>query len=87
MKIKEGFMLRKVADNHIVVPIGAASVDFNGMLTLNGTGAFLFEKLQGGIERDELVDAMLSEYEVDRNTAEAHIDKFIEQLKGEGLFE
>lgn len=87
MKIKEGFMLRQVAGNHIVVPVGAASIDFNGMLTLNETGAFLFKELQKGIDRDELVEALLREYDVDRETAEAHTDKFIEKLKGADLFE
>lgn len=87
MKIKEGFMLRQVAGNYIVVPVGAASVDFNGMLTLNETGAFLFKALQQGAQKDELADALLKEYDVDRSTAETHIDKFIEKLKGADLFE
>lgn len=87
MKIKDGFVLKKVAGNDVVVPTGAATVDFNGMLTLNETAAFLFKKLQGGIERDELVEALLSEYDVDEETAAEHVDKFIEKIEGAGLFE
>lgn len=45
MKIKEGFILRNVAGSYVVVPIGEATLDFNGMMSLNETGAFLFGKL------------------------------------------
>ena len=49
MKIKEGFILRNVAGSNVVVPVGQATVDFNGMMSLNDTGAFLFDKLTKGI--------------------------------------
>jgi len=45
MKLKEGFMLRQVAGEHVVLPVGA-DVDFNGMITLNETGAFLWNRLE-----------------------------------------
>lgn len=85
MKIKEGFVLRQVADSTIVVPSGEASLDFNGMITLNDTGAFLWRMLETGAEKDELLAAMLKEYVVDEKTAINGIDKFIEKLAGEGL--
>lgn len=44
MRIKEGFMLREVAGSYAVIPVGKASADFNGMITLNGVGAFLWEQ-------------------------------------------
>ena len=43
MKIKEDYLLRKVAECYVVVPVGKATVDFNGMMNLNETGAFLWE--------------------------------------------
>ena len=46
MKIKEDFVLRKVADSYVVVPVNKMTLDFNGIINLNETGAFLFEKLQ-----------------------------------------
>lgn len=87
MKIKEGFILRNVAGNHVVVPVGQATIDFNGMMSLNDSGAFLFEKLQQGIERDELIDALTEEYDVTRDVAENDVDNFINKVKGEDLFE
>ena len=45
MKIKDNFILRKVADSYVVVPVGKLTLDFNGIINLNETGAFLFELL------------------------------------------
>ena len=46
MKIKNGFLMKSVAGRTIVVPVDGATLDFNGVLTLNETGAFLFSLLQ-----------------------------------------
>lgn len=85
MKIRDGFVLRNVADVTIVVPAGEASLDFNGMVTLNETGAFLWKLLSEERTEDELVEAMLAEYEVDEPTARAGISKFVARLSKEGL--
>lgn len=87
MKIKEGFILRDVAGNKVVVPIGQQTIDFNGMMELNETGAFLFEKMLSEVTRDQLVDSILEEYEVSREIAEVDVDKFIAKVEGEDLFE
>lgn len=81
MKIKGDFVLRKIADSVVVVPVGATAVDFGSMLNLNETGAFLFELLQKGATKEELLDSMLNEYDVTSEKAEADIDKFINKLK------
>ena len=87
MKIKEGFMLREVAGSYVVVPVGQASIDFNGMMNLNETGAFLFQKLLEGCTEDELVEAMTAEYEVDEALARSDIKIFVERISEEGLLE
>lgn len=84
MKLKEGFVLRQVAGNWIVLPVGAASVDFNGMVSLNETGAFLWKALEKGSDRAALVDALLAEYEVERADAQCHVAKFLETLESVG---
>lgn len=81
MKIKEGYMLRKVAGNYIVIAIGDEAVDFNGMITVNETGAFLWEKLTEGADRESLLAALLAEYDVDEETARSDIEEFIGLLK------
>lgn len=77
MKTKKGFMLRTVADKHIVVPIGTASVEFNGLITLNETGAFLWERLSKGATYDELLSALLSEYDASEDDARKGLDSFL----------
>lgn len=85
MKIKNGFVLRQVAGNYIIIGTGDEAVDFNGMITINETGAFLWKLLEKEISREELAEKMLSEYDVDRDTAEADIDEFIEKLRSSKL--
>lgn len=87
MKIKDNFILRKISDAFVVVPIGDAVVDFSGLINLNETGAFLFKKLQDGAEEKDLVNALLNEYDVDENTAKEDVKKFIDKLKVADLVE
>lgn len=87
MKIKEDFILRKVADSHVVVPVNNMSLDFNGIINLNETGAFLFKLMQSGSDREELISKMLDEYEVTPQKAEEDIDLFIEKVKGADILE
>ena len=87
MKIKKGFMLRSVADRNVVVPIGQASVDFNGLITLNDTGAFLWKKLVDGCSYDELLTALLAEYDVDEATAKEGIDAFLNTARSANLID
>ena len=87
MKIKSDFILRKVADSYVVVPVGKLTLDFNGIINLNETGAFLFELLQKGAEREDLIEKMLEEYEVSPEKAASDIDIFIQKVKEADLLE
>ena len=87
MKIKKGFMLRNIGGKHIVVAVGEASKSFNGLIRLNETACFLWEKLVKGSSKDELVKALTDEYEVDNKTAEESVDEFINTLKGARLLD
>lgn len=84
MKLKEGFVLRSVAGETIVVPTGSA-LNLNMMITLNGTGKLLWERLEKGAETEELVAALLEAYDVDEATARAHVAAFVEKLNGHGF--
>lgn len=85
MKIKENYMLRKVADTFVVVPIGPAVAEFNGMINLNSVGAFLWTQLEVDTDFDTVLKAMLNEYEVDEATAKADLEKFIKSLEESNL--
>ena len=80
MKIRNGFMLRKVGGQNVVVAVGAASRDFNGIIKLNETGAFLWELLKSERTPEELTEALLAEYYIDRETASADVEAFAERL-------
>ncbi len=81
MKLKEGFVLRAVGGSTVVVPVGAQSVDFRCVITLNDTGAFLWRQLQTEKDKPQLVEALLAEYEVTAAQAEAGVDAFIVSLE------
>jgi hypothetical protein len=86
MKIKEGFILREVAGNYIVVAVGEAVKNFNGVINLNESGAFLWKILSQGVENEsQLVDALLGEYDVEKEIAERDVNSFIARLKEAGL--
>ncbi len=80
MKIKDGFILREVAGSYLVVAVGNAVKEFGGIVNLNETGAFLWRLLEKSSTESEMVDALLNEYEVDRETAEKDVKAFVEKL-------
>ena len=79
MKIKEGFLPRQVAGQTVVLPV-ADSLDLNMMITLNDTAAFLWEKMESETTEEDLVKALLAEYEVDRERAEKSVVAFVARL-------
>ena len=87
MKIKDGFILRKIADSYVVVPVGSLSLDFSGVITLNETGAFLFELLQKGADREELLSKLLEEYNVTPEKADADLEIFLQKVKEADVLE
>ncbi len=87
MKIKEGFLLRTLGESHVVVPVGQAALDLRGMITLNGTGAFLWKELETSKTEDELVAALTATYDVDEALAGRDVTAFAELLRSHGLLD
>lgn len=82
MKIKEGFLLRKVGNDHVVVAVGDASDAFHGMIRLNETAAFLWEQLQEGADTEEkLLHALTAVYEVEEDRARKGVASFLRVLR------
>ena len=81
MTLNHEFVLREVAGETLLVPVGSATLSLNGMLVLNGCGRFLWEQLPAVATEDELVDALLKEYDVDRQTACRDVHDFLAQLR------
>lgn len=81
MKIKEGFILRKVGIQFVVAATGKASEYFNGMMRLNESGAFAFRLMQQGITEEELTIRLMEEYEVSEQTARKDVAAFTAALR------
>lgn len=87
MKIKENFVLRNIADEYIVMPTGSNIARFDGAVALNEVSAFIFEKLQNPVSKEDLVTALLDEYEVDAETAARDVDNLISKFEEMGIIE
>ncbi|MBR4014266.1 MAG: PqqD family protein [Clostridia bacterium] len=87
MKIKKGFVAKEIAGQYVVVALGAASKIFNGIIKLNDSAKFIWDMLSEGAEKAEIVDALLAEYDVDKETAERDVDAFVAQLEGANILE
>jgi len=84
MKLKEGFILREVAGQIVVLPSGD-ELNLNMMITLNETGKFLWERLENETDEAALVAALLAEYDVDEDTAKAAVSGFVTKLNDNGF--
>ena len=81
MKIKNELMLREIAGNYIIVPVGGELVDLNAMININDTGAFIFKALETETTPEEIVNLMLKEYDIDVETAKNDVNEFIDVLR------
>ena len=87
MKIKDGFVLRKLPGMNLVMPTGKNVKAFNGSLMLNDTGAFIFEKLQKGSTPEETAQALTREYDVSFDTASTDVQNTVASLIEAGVAE
>lgn len=85
MKIVKEFILRNIAGECVLVPTGATTQEFNGLITMSDTAKFIWENIEKADSFDELVKMMLNEYEIDEETAKADAHGFINQLLKSGF--
>ncbi len=85
MKIKDGFVVRDIMGQCVVVATGEASESFSGMIKLNDTGKDIWEGVASGKSEDEIVDSIVSEYDVEEDRAKTSVKKFIDEMKDKGF--
>lgn len=85
MKIKNGFVVREVGGENVVVPVGEMSKVFHGMINLNETGAFLWNFFSEEHTIEEGIAALLKEYDVDEAVARVDVEKFVETIETHGF--
>jgi hypothetical protein len=87
MKINQDFTIQKVGASYVAVPIGETSKSFLGMIQLNETGAFLWHLMsEKDCTEEELIEAMLAEYDVSREVVTEDVRKIVETLRDNGFF-
>ena len=87
MKVREGFVLRTVVDEHMVMPTGANIGKFGGAVVLNDVSAFIWKQMEKPISRDDLLAQILGEFDVDEATASRDLDALLDQLREMELLE
>jgi hypothetical protein len=87
MKIKDGFILREVAGSFVVVAVGKRAGEFNGVINLNQTSAFMWRMLEKGATEEEIIVEMQKEYDVDAEVLTRDVQSFTQKLKEAGLVE
>ncbi len=88
MKLNGKYRLRKVGDTYVVVSLGdGQAINFSKLITLNETGAFIFEQLDKDVTMDQLVDAITGEYDISPEDARSAAETYITKLKELGIAE
>jgi len=87
MKIKGEYLLREVVGETILIPVGKTALEYNGMIIINETGAFIWKALMDGMNEQELLNKMVEEFDVKLDEASADLNEFLLYLKNVGLVE
>ena len=87
MKINSGFILRKVGTDHVVVAVGEASKAFHGMIKLNDSAAYIWKQIEAGLEPNEIVADLTTNYTVDAEMAKKYVDDLVAMMKQNGILQ
>ena len=87
MKINKEFILREIAGEYILVPVGSTSLEFNGLISINEVGVLIWQELQKECDVSNIVSKILEEYEIDEETAYKDVEEFILNLKKNKIIE
>lgn len=81
MKVSNQFILRTIADEYLLIPVGEAAISVKGLIALSESGAVLYEKLKSDCTKEALIAALMAEYEVSEATAAEDVDAFLDQMR------
>lgn len=85
MGVKEGFVIREVAGQILVIATGEASKDFHGMVKLNETGKDIWLGLQEGLPVDEIAARIETKYNVESAVALRDVEEFVANMREMGF--
>ncbi len=87
MRIKRGFVVRSVGGQKYAVATGEVAKSFRGMLKINDMGEFIFNLLSENTTVDDVVSAILKEYDADENVVRVDVENFVSQLRTINIIE
>lgn len=87
MRIKKGFVAQQIGDKTIIVSTGSLCKEFHGMIELNSTGAEIWNWIEKGYDKEQIVEMLSQKYSIDVLKAEADVNKIITKMKNTGVFE
>ena len=85
MKLEKEFVLREIAGDYVIIPVGKMVIEFNGLITVNEVGVSIWNMLQNEVTFDQIVQGILNEYEVEESVAREDIREFLDQLIDGGI--
>lgn len=81
MKVSNKFISRRIAKEHLLIPVGEAAMNIKGLIAMSESGAMLYEKLKAGTTREALIAALRETYDVSEAVAAADTDAFLDQMR------
>ena len=85
MKLEKEFVLREIAGDYVIIPVGKTVIEFNGLITVNEVGVSIWNMLQNEVTFDQIFQGILNEYEVEESVAREDIREFLDQLIDGGI--
>ncbi|MBR0348941.1 MAG: PqqD family protein [Clostridia bacterium] len=86
-RVKNGFVVRKIGEYVMAVPVGAQTSEMHGMIALSESGELLWGALEKGATVEELTEILIENYDVETSVATEDVEKFIGSLKEQGALE
>jgi hypothetical protein len=81
MIIKKKVLKREINGEHFLVPLGKTVYEANGLFVLTELGAFIWDLLPGAQTEEDILKAILEEYEVEEEVARADLSAFLNKLR------
>lgn len=87
MTIKGTFVIREIAGDIVIVPVGETALSYNGMITTTPTGEAIWKALETDCDKESIIQMLLERFDVDYETAAADTEEFLESLRKLGIIE
>lgn len=81
MRVSDQFVLRDIAGEQLLIPVGEVAIHVKGLIVLSESGALIYNRLREGCGKAELVEALTGEYAVSPEDAAGDVDAFLAQMR------